>query len=288
MTETGNPTEIFSRKRRRVVRDRAYNRANGNDFLHLEMADEIFDRLNLVSRTFGRCLILGLGSKHLKERLESQNISCFIADPSMQLAISNNGVQCDEDRLPFADASFDLVISLGSLDTVNDLPGALTLVKRALKPDGLLLGSFLGAESLPTLKSALMFAEQDRVATHIHPQIDIRTIGNLLLRAGFALPVADSDTLELKYATMTKLVDDIRNFGGGNMLNGNNVALSKAVIKDAQEQFHGQANKSGKTSEFVELIYISGWAPHPDQPKPAHRGSGQKSLTQVLNNRTQN
>src|SRR3546814_13098572 len=103
------------------------------------------------------------------------------------------GVQADEDALPFADASFDLIIACGTLESVNDLPGALILIRRILRPDGLFLAAFAGAGSLPVLRSALLAGDADRPAQHIHPQIDVRSAGDLLSRAGFAMPVADGD-----------------------------------------------------------------------------------------------
>lgn len=286
MTATDNISEIFDRNRRRIVRDRAYSRTQGQDFLHKEMADELYERLQMVSRSFDRCLLLGLGSGYLRDRLESSGMSTIVADSSSLLAIKMRGVQCDEDRLPFADASFDLVITIGALDTVNDLPGALTLIRRVLKPDGLFLGAFLGAESLTTLKSALLQAEGDSVRNHIHPQIDIRTMGDLLQRTGFALPVIDGDTVKLRYSSLDRLVQDIRDFGGGNLLNNSIQPMKRLIAEAAPALFSKNADEQGKTSEFLEIIHVSGWAPHPDQPKAAPRGSGQMSLKSALKDRS--
>ncbi len=286
MTETDNPSEIFDRTRRRKIRDRAYSRARGEDFIHKAMADELFERLQMVSRSFDQCLLLGLGAKYLAKKLKPLELHHFFADSSSRVAAGTGGVQCDEDRLPFADSSFDLIISLGTLDTVNDLPGALTLIRKILKPDGLFLGAFLGAESLVTLKSTLLQAEGDRVGNHIHPQVDIRTTGDLLQRTGFALPVVDSDTLELRYGSLNRLFSDIRDIGGSNMLRSNIRPLRRSAVEAAPVLFANRAGDDGKTSEFLECIYISGWAPHPDQPKPAPRGSGQMSLKNALKDRS--
>ncbi|MEP2989442.1 MAG: methyltransferase domain-containing protein [Parasphingorhabdus sp.] len=286
MTATDNISEIFDRSRRRTVRDRAYVRAHGEDFLHKEMADELYDRLQLVSRSFNRCLLIGLGSQYLANKLRPIEMHQTIADSSYLLSARARGVQCDEDRLPFADASFDLVISIGGLDTVNDLPGALSLIRRVLKPDGLFLGAFIGAESLTTLKSTLLEAEGDRVRNHIHPQIDIRTMGDLLQRTGFALPVVDSDTLKLRYGMVSRLIDDIRDFGGGNLLRSNIQPIQRSVTRFVPEFFTNRADEQGKTTEYLEVIQVSGWAPHPDQPKAAPRGSGQLSLKNALNDRS--
>ncbi|GAB5488062.1 MAG: methyltransferase domain-containing protein [Parasphingorhabdus sp.] len=285
MTATDNAAEIFDRNRRRIVRDRAHSRRQGQDFLHKEIADELYERLQLVSRSFDRCLLIGLGSKYLKDRMKALDVTPLVIDSSFLAAHEAGGVQCDEDRLPFADASFDLVISTGALDTVNDLPGALTLIRRILKPDGLFIGGFLGAESLSTLKLTLMQAEGDSVMNHIHPQIDIRTMGDLLQRTGFALPVVDSDTVKLRYRSLADLLNDIRDFGGGNLLNNNIPPMKRSTKEAAMNRFADQADERGRTNEFIEILYVSGWSPHPDQPKAARRGSGQMSLSKVLKDR---
>lgn len=282
MTETVKVPEIFNRQRRRLVRDRAYTRAGGRDLLNQLMADEILERLALVTRKFSRCLIIGLAAEQIRDALTAQNISAVIADASAILPTVTGGVRCDEDRLPFADHSFDLVINMGSLDTVNDLPGALTLTRRILMPDGLFLGCFFGAESLSLTKSVLLAAEGDRVTPHIHPQIDVRTIGDLLTRAGLALPVADSDSLKLRYRCINDLVRDIRDLGGSNILNIKSPPMDRNIYQQLSRLFQERADTDGRISEKLELIHLSGWSPHADQPKPARRGSGQISLQSAL------
>ncbi len=282
MVDASGQSEIFDRRRRRLVRDRAYHRADDPDIFSELMADAVFDNLSLVNRDFRHCLVSGLAAPQLLDRLTDQGITAIVADASYEVAHAAKGVQCDEDRLPFADHSFDLVISIGTLDSVNDLPGALALQLRALKPDGLFLGAFVGAESLGKLKAALMDAEGQSVSAHIHPQIDIRTMGDLLSRIGFKLAVVDSDRHQLRYARMEKLVDDLRNAGGSNLLVGSNRPLSRTVYKRAIESFAGKADPDGKTSENFEFINICAWAPHPDQPLPARRGSGKVSLRTAL------
>lgn len=283
MSSKDGPSEIFDRKRRRRFRDRAYHRSQGKDFIAQIMSEEILDRLSLVKRDFKKCLLIGQAGHNLRSALKDLDIETVAADTSFMFAHSLNGIQCDEDRLPFADHSFDLMINVATLDSVNDLPGALTLARRILKPDGLYLASFIGAESLTTLKSLLMQAEGDRVSVHVHPQIDIRTAGDLMSRVGFALPVIDSDCLRLRYSAFDKLVSDIRDMGGGNILKDQIRSLSQDVYQQTKMGFENKADDDGKTTERIELIYLCGWAPHPDQPVPARRGSGQMSLTEALN-----
>ena len=282
MTDTSNP-ETFDRSRRRLVRDRAFGTARGEDFLSTVMADELLERLTLVKRDFSKCLLVGAASKALRKKLEAESIVCVVVDSSFRTAESIGDLQCDEDRLPFADHSFDLIINIGTLDTVNDLPGALVLSRKILKPDGLFLAAFIGAESLTTLKAILMESEGDRIAPHIHPQIDIRTMGDLMSRSGMQLPVIDSDSLKLRYGSIEKLIDDIRSFGGSNVLKLPIRSFQKATYWRARQCFNDRLESDGKVTEKIDIIYLCGWAPHPDQPKPATRGSGKMSLKKVLN-----
>ncbi|MEJ6595142.1 methyltransferase domain-containing protein [Parasphingorhabdus sp.] len=282
MTDTVNFPEVFDRKRRRIVRDRAYMRANGDDFFSQIMAEEILERLDVVKRTFRRALIIGLPATRLRTELETRGITVVFADSSTRLATALGGVNCDDDRLPFADHSFDLIINMGSLDTINDLPGALVLMRRILIPDGLMLAAFVSAESFLSLKSVIMEAEGDRVSAHIHPQIDVRTAGDLMARAGLTMPVADSDHLRLKYSSLQRLISDIRDVGGSNIMSGRLISIRRDVYKIIQSIFQTQAGAGGRFAESVTILYLCAWAPHPDQPKPARRGSGQVSLTTTL------
>jgi len=279
MTDTVNVPEIFNRQRRRVVRDRAFSRAKGDDFFSQIMAEEIVERLDVVKRSFRRALIIGLPAAGLGKKLESRGMKVVFADSSARLASALGGVICDDDRLPFADHSFDLIINIGSLDTINDLPGALVLIRRILIPDGLMLAAMFSAESFPILKSVIMGAEGDRVSAHMHPQIDVRTAGDLVARAGLTLPVADSDHLRLKYSSLQRLIADIRDVGGSNIMAGTLTSIPRHVYAEIERRFRAKAGLDGKFSESVTMLYLCAWAPHPDQPKPARRGSGQVSLT---------
>jgi len=279
MTDTVNVPEIFNRQRRRVVRDRAFSRAKGDDFFSQIMAEEIVERLDVVKRSFRRALIIGLPAAGLGKKLESRGMKVVLADSSARLASALGGVICDDDRLPFADHSFDLIINIGSLDTINDLPGALVLIRRILIPDGLMLAAMFSAESFPILKSVIMGAEGDRVSAHMHPQIDVRTAGDLVARAGLTLPVADSDHLRLKYSSLQRLIADIRDVGGSNIMAGTLTSIPRHVYAEIERRFRAKAGLDGKFSESVTILYLCAWAPHPDQPKPARRGSGQVSLT---------
>ena len=282
MTDPSAAPEIFDRRLRRIRRDRAAPGFADHDFLLRHMTDEIVARLGAVKRDFTCALDLGCHDGALVRQLRAMGIACVGADAGYRFAHAGGSVQCDEDRLPFADGSFDLVVSVGVLDTVNDLPGALSLIRRALRPDGLFLGAFVGAGSLPRLRAAMMAGDGDRVSPRIHPQIDVRSGGDLLQRAGFALPVADGERLDVRYGTLPILAADLRGAGAGNMLSGARRPLSRDQLARAMNAFQDETAPDGKVSERIEIVYLTGWAPSPDQPKPARRGSATASLAAAL------
>lgn len=274
----------FDRRLRRVRRDRAAARWPDHAFLQTHMAKELIERLAVVQRRFSRALILGYAGKDLPRTLKAMGIDTLTADPGFRLARETEGIQCDEDRLPFADATFDLVIAAGTLDTVNDLPGALALIRHVLRPDGLFLGAFLGSGSLPLLRRAMIDADTtgNAAAPRIHPQIDIRSAGDLLGRAGFALQVADGETLTVRYPGLMRLVSDLRGSSNTSLLRGPSIGRVALAAAHASFDSHRIA---GKTAETFEIVYMTGWSPSPDQPQPAQRGSGTTSLAKVLKKR---
>ena len=245
------------------------------------MADELLDRLDSVQRRFERALDLGCLDGRVGQALRARGIAVTSADPGYRFARAAGGVQCDEDRLPFADQSFDLVVACGGLDQVNDLPGALTLVRRVLKPDGLFLGAFVGAGSLPRLRAALLNAEERAVA-RLHPQIDVRSAGDLLARAGFALPVADGERVTVRYGSFFRLLEDLRGTAATSLLAGPVLPLTRAALARAAALFEAEVGPDGKVGETVEIVHLLGWAPAPDQPRPARRGSATASLAEAL------
>jgi SAM-dependent methyltransferase len=277
----------FDRRLRRLRRDRAARSPAGADYLHRRAADELLDRLDGIKREFREALDLGCGDGYFATELRRRGLKVTAADCGRLFSENQpDGVACDEDRLPFADASFDLVVSVGVLDSVNDLPGALALIRRSLKPDGLFLAAFAGAGSLPRLRSAMQAA--DAAATgggspRIHPQIDIRAAGDLLTRAGFALPVADVDSLEIRFRGLGSLVADLRATGSTNLLASRSRApLTRFALAAAAADFDAGAGPDGRTAERFEIIHLIGWAPAPGQPWPARRGSATASLAAAL------
>ena len=278
MSAAQTPTDIFDRRSRRLRRDRA---AAGDypahAFLRDVMVEGLLERLDAVKRGFTD--VLDIGTPDAGITVPGARIARF--DPGHRFARAAGGVQGDEDRLPFADASFDGVFSAGVLDQVNDLPGALTLIRRVLRPDGMFLGAFLGGGSLPALRAALRIAEGDRPAARLHPQIDVRSAGDLLMRAGFALPVADVETFDVRYAHLGRLLDDLRGMAASNIL-GSRSAMTRGTLARAAAAFADAAGPDGRTVERFSIIFVTGWAPDGSQPKPARRGSATASLAAAL------
>jgi SAM-dependent methyltransferase len=261
----------FDRALRRLRRSRAAATAGAADYLARHMADELIERLDIVTRSFRDALLLGPGVR-LAERLRERGVEVTASD-------------ADEDRLPFAEPRFDLVVSAGSLDTVNDLPGALIQIRRALRPDGLFLAAFVGAGSLPRLRRAMRAAEQAEAAPpspRIHPQIDVRAAGDLLTRAGFALPVADCESLTVRFSSFRRILSDLREMGATNILAARDRRpFGRIGLAAATADFEDP----GGTAERFEIVHVLGWAPGPGQPGAAARGSGSVSLADALASR---
>lgn len=248
------------------------------------MRDGLAERLSLVKREFRQVLDLGCFDDAPMPGLAA-DAKIARLDPGFAFARASAGVQGDEDHLPFADNSFDLIISAGVLDQMSDLPGALALARRALKPDGLFLAAFLGAGSLPALRAAMRAGDGERAAARLHPQVDVRSAGDLLVRAGFALPVADVETLDVRYSSLFGLMRDLRGMGGTNLLR-DRAPLTRTIIARAAAAFADMAEPDGKVRERFNAIVLTAWSPAPSQPKPARRGSGSASLADALKPRT--
>ena len=275
----------FDRALRRLRRDRAARRSGQADYLHDLVGEDILDRLDSVTRRFSEALVIGAPGSLVIDGLRARGAAVTAADPGFAFACASGGIQCDEDRLPFADGRFDLVVAIGSLDSVNDLPGALVLIRRVLRPDGLFLGAFAGAGTLPRLRAAMLAADAvaGGAAAHIHPQIDVRVAGDLLARAGFALPVVDGHGLDVRFPDLAGLVRDLRAMGATNVLASRaRRPVTRPALAAAMADFASHAGADGKTAERFEIVNLLGWAPAPSQPRPARRGSATTSLATAL------
>jgi len=245
------------------------------------MLDGIAERLAAITRPIGEVLDLGSFAGEFRPPVAARIARL---DAGYAFARASGGVQGDEDRLPFADGAFDAVVSAGVLDQVDDLPGALTLVRRVLRPDGVFLGAFAGAGSLPTLRACLLEAEADRPAARLHPQVDVRAAGDLLVRAGLTLPVADVEGLSVRYASLDRLIGDLRGMAATSLL-PRPAPMSRAAFARAAAAFAARAELDGRTTEQFRIVYLTGWAPAPGQPRPARPGSATASLSDALKRR---
>jgi SAM-dependent methyltransferase len=257
--------EIFDRAARRSAHARMKRGTDDQHWLLNQMADDLCDRLAIITRPLSNALIIGHPQKRFATHLHQMGIRAIICNTHAQSAPD---IVCDEDRLPFADASFDLVIACATLDTVNDLPGALVLVRRILRPDGVFLAAMNGAGSLATLKRCIASAAAkagQTASARIHPQIDVRAAGDLLARAGFVMPVAELDDVTARYASMGALVKDIRAMGFSNVMTDRSPIGRLAAAMTAQT-FLDLADAGGKVAETFATIYLTAWKPQLDAP----------------------
>lgn len=277
--------DIFDANRRRLRRDRAQPGFATHDFLIERIGEGLLDRLDTVTRRFTAALDLGCWDGRLGRALAARGVPVQSIDAGARFAAAAGGVQADEDRPIAPPGTFDLIVSAGVLDQVGDLPGALALARAMLRPDGLFLAAFAGAGSLPVLRQALLagdMAAGGGVPARIHPQIDVRSAGDLLLRAGFALPVADVETVDVSYADPIRLMHDLRGMAWTNMLSGERPPLTRARLAAIFERFAAEAGPDGRVTERFEIVTVTAWAPSADQPRPARPGSGKTSLASAL------
>jgi SAM-dependent methyltransferase len=232
-------------------------------FLADDMIEDILDRLAFLRHAPTTALLIGDVTQSLGAALEAQGIAVTRADPAP--LPGEIGLE-QEAPLPFAQG-FDFIAVLGTLDTVNDLPGALVHLRRALAPDGLAMMSFTAAGSLPSLRSMMLAADGDRPAPRVHPQVDVRAGGQLLQRAGFADPVIDSRSLAVRYRSLGRLVQDLREQGLSNCLARTGAPLGNAALARAQEAFAQMADAEGRVTETFEILTLSGWAKPLRAPK---------------------
>ncbi|MCB8837337.1 class I SAM-dependent methyltransferase [Aurantimonas sp. VKM B-3413] len=287
---------VFDRSlldRRRLRQWRA-GRLREADFLLRAVADELAERLSLVERRFSVAVELGGHTGTFAERLRASGQADTVVRierlPEL-LAGDPAAIVGDEEALPLAEASVDLVVSPLSLQLVNDTPGALIQIRRALRPDGLFLCGFLGGETLHELRAALLAAEAERaggVSPRVAPFADIRDAGGLLQRAGFALPVTDIDRITVRYDTLFDLMMDLRAMGMANMLvqRSRRPAAKGLFLRAAELYAERFRDPDGRVRATFDIVYLSGWRPHDSQQKPLRPGSGKASLADALKDRS--
>ena len=274
---SANPA-IFDRKLLRLRQDRA-RRQGPETFLIDRVAAELGERLSAVLRTFDRAADLGTPTDALRRVLAESGKAATI--------VGAHNLVADEEALPFAEASLDLVVSALALQFVNDLPGTLIQVRRALKPDGLLLAALIGGDSLSELRTAFAEAESEiegGVSPRVSPFADLRDLGTLMQRAGFALPVVDSDRLTVRYANVFALMRDLRRMGATNVLHERRrTPLQRATLAKMAEIYARRfADSDGRLRATFEIAWLSGWTPHASQQKPLKPGSATQRLADAL------
>jgi SAM-dependent methyltransferase len=282
--------KIFDRRLMRVRQARA--RALGPaTFLLDRAATELGERLSAVLRRFEIAVDLGTPTNAVRGVLATNgNVGTIVAAGAYPLDRDDSflRVVADEETLPFADGSLDLVTSALALQFVNDLPGALIQIRRALKPDGLLLAALVGGESLTELREAIALAESEvegGVSPRVAPFADVRELGVLLQRAGFALPVVDSERLIVRYDSVFALMRDLRRMGATNVLHERRrKPLKRATVERMAEVYAERfADADGRLRASFEIVWLSGWAPHESQQKPLKPGSAAQRLSDALN-----
>jgi SAM-dependent methyltransferase len=263
-------------------------------FLLDRVADDLADRLGAVLRRFDLALDLGTPGEAVRAALTRLgSVATIVAADAMPATGTKRVsplVTADEEVLPFRDASLDLVVSALALQFVNDLPGVLVQIRRALKPDGLFLAALIGGDTLTELRQSFAAAESEiegGVSPRVAPFADLRDLGTLLQRAGFALPVTDTDRVIVRYDGAFGLMRDLRRMGATNaLLDRRRTPLKRATLMRMAEIYAQRfADNDGRLRATFEIVWLSGWAPHPDQQQPLKPGSARARLADALGTR---
>lgn len=277
---------IFDRQLLRVRRRRA-TRIGPATFLIDRVAAELAERLAAVLRSFDLAVDLGSPTDALARTLSGRVGTLITADVLADRRRRTPAVVADEEALPFREGSLDLIVSALALQFVNDLPGTLIQIRRALKPDGLLLAALIGGDSLSELRAAFAEAEAEcegGASPHVAPFVDVREAGALLQRAGFALPVTDVEHLTVRYESVFALMQDLRRMGATNVLiERRRQPLQRRTLRRLAEIYAEHfADPDGRVRATFDIIWMSGWAPHESQQKPLRPGSAAIRLADAL------
>jgi len=289
---------IFDRMLLRARRRRAAALGPAN-FLIERVADDLGERLATVLRRFDLAVDLGSPGDAVRRVLAaSGNVGTIIAaDALAQLPDGSSGaaavplmVAADEEALPFRDGSLDLVVSALALQFVNDLPGTLVQIRRVLRPDGLFIAALAGGDTLTELRQSFAAAEaeiEDGVSPRVAPFADLRDLGALLQRAGFALPVTDVDRLTVRYASPLALMHDLRRMGAANALSERSRRPLRRATLARLLEIYGErfADSDGRIRATFDIVWLSGWAPHESQQRPLKPGSARTRLADALGTR---
>jgi SAM-dependent methyltransferase len=278
-----NVPQIFDRARLRRNRARRAAALGDYDFLLRRAANDLAGRIALQNRRFDTALCLGASAGAsggvLRDALAAHGdarIATLIEADMAAPLVPQGGLVLDEEALPLKPHSLDLIVSLWGLHHVNDLPGALLQIRHALKPDGLFLAALPGGATLAALRAAFLQSEAAILGgaqPHIHPFADLQDLAGLMQRAGFALPVADSDMVHVRYKNPYRLLDDLRGMGEANVLTARpRQFLRRDVLTAALAQFAQETQEDGKAVATFEICYLAGWAPHESQQQAHEEG----------------
>ena len=253
---------LFDMKARAMRRDRALR--SGPALFVLERAfEDIIDRISAIRRGFASTLLLGAPDPGWPKRLAQVAEKVTALDPGPLFAAAADGARVREDAIDLEPGSFDLIVAIGTLDTVNDLPGALLRLRFMLKPDSLLIGAIAGGETLPRLRRAMRAADKQagEASPHIHPRIEPAALAGLLASAGLTMPVVDVDRVEVSYRDLGSLISDLRAMGATNILSARSRRpLGRAAMQAAEADF-AAGQLEGRTVETFEVLHFAGWSP---------------------------
>ena len=256
MSQPPSPPRIFAPHRRLAARRRLWAlqaRPDAARYVLEDMVEDVEERLAFLRVEPKRALVVGDWTGALALMLRARGAEVVEADPA-----GLRGVLALDEELPYPVSGFDFIASLGTLDTVNDLPGALIHLRHALTPSGLLIASFMAAGSLPALRGIMLEADADRPSARIHPMVDVRAGAELLQRAGFADPVSDGRGLDVRFRSLAGLVGDVRAQGLSAVLTQAGAPVGKAGWARALAAFDSVAEE-GRVMERFEVVTLSGW-----------------------------
>jgi SAM-dependent methyltransferase len=278
--------DLLRRRRRRA------QALGPSSFLLERAAEDLTDRLAAVLRVFEDAIDLGTPAPAVRRRLAGTGkVGTLIAvDALAERAADALAVAADEEALPFRDGSLDLVVSALALQFVNDLPGTLVQIRRALRPDGLFVAALIGGDTLIELRQAFAEAEaemEDGISPRVAPFADVRAVGALLQRAGFALPVTDVDRVMVRYASPLALMHELRSMGATNpLIDRRRRPLRRATLQRMTDIYRARfSDPDGRVRATFEIIHLSGWAPHASQQRPLAPGSARTRLADALGTR---
>jgi SAM-dependent methyltransferase len=291
---SGSPPRLFDRTLHRKRLDRAARGFASADFLHRRAAEDIAERLEPIMRDFSLAVDLSARAGAFREALAKSSAAARVGllieadlSPAMLEGRPGPRVALDEELLPFAAESLDLIVSTLGLHWTNDVVGALIQVRQTLKPDGLFVGAFLGGQTLTELRQSLVAAESEILGgagSRVSPFADMQDAAGLPQRAGFALPVADIDRVSVTYAHPLKLLADLRQMGETSVLADRHPkALTRTLLARASEIYVDRfGDAEGRIPATFEIITLTGWAPHESQQQPLKPGSAKMRLADAL------